>query len=1094
MKTKLFLIVALFAASLSQGQIIINEDFNASTSLPAGWSSNGSGASTQSCDGNSFRRNVYNTGGNSTMTLTTPNQISASNGNDISVSVDYKVVNWSAATVATPATFGTLQLQYSVDDGSTWTTFSTIDSSNHVVSNICAPISGVIPAAAVPMNSDVKIRTLTNYNAGDYYMYNDNFVAIQGGVCLPPGGINASNVLSTSADFAWTDSTEEDAGYNWEVVPEGSGQGVGVVASGTTAANAVMVSATGLTSGTNYDFYIQSNCGGSTSSWSALLSFSTQAVCGDTLSGLCYSQTSTIEVLASFSASSGDWAEIVFNSGGTEACCDELLVYDGLNGTGNLIYGALTGGGITDVSTIGSVVSTTGNISLAINSDGSVTCSSSTSVDPISITLNCVTPPSCIAPSSLSSSNTIDVSTELSWTSGGSGETEWEVEYGAPSFTPGTGAGTIVSANSNPFTLSGLSPQTDYDVYVRAVCSPTDSSAWSGVESFTTACAVFTIPFTEGFETTATGSSFSPNAPDCWSAIDSGSGSAYVYDNSLVNVQSGSKSFRLFNSFNTTGTYMLISPQIAELTTDGVTVAFSVKGANGQELEIGTISDPSDASTFSLSETITLSSSSFEDIEVIITTSTNSYVAIRHGQTGSSDDYYLDDFSFSAVPSCIPPSSLTVSNVSFDSAQLSWTANSGEAAWEVEYGAAGFTPGTGAGTIVAANSNPFTLTSLSSNTDYEVYVRAVCSPTDSSAWSGVASFATTLDYCGGNLLTDSGGENGDYGNSENIMYTICPDNPGDKVVITFIQFSFENDDSNCYDGLTIYDGDTTTGTIIPSPGGTTDEWCWDRDDATPSGSGDLLGMSIAATAASGCITIVLDSDFSATREGFVAQVSCESTVYMWDGAAWSNTPEGSITNNDNLYVMGAGAVLTATVATDNLIVGPGASLDVNNGAIDVAGDVFNNGTILGDDEVILGGTNVTLAGTGSIENLTVSASTTAVVNGDQSIIGTLDVESSGVLDAAGAITLVSNAMGTARVDAVDAGAIIGDVNVERYIPGTNRSFRFLGSSVTGPNVFDSWQEAGANAAGFGIQVTGVVGTVGTNNAATGLDETLTGNY
>ena len=44
---------------------------------------------------------------------------------------------------------------------------------------------------------------------------------------------------------------------------------------------------------------------------------------------------------------------------------------------------------------------------------------------------------------------------------------------------------------------------------------------------------------------------------------------------------------------DSTGDYMLISPEITELTTDGIQVSFSVKGEAGQDLEIGTMSDPS---------------------------------------------------------------------------------------------------------------------------------------------------------------------------------------------------------------------------------------------------------------------------------------------------------------------------------------------------------------------------------------------------------------------------------------------------------------------------------------------------------------------
>ena len=51
---------------------------------------------------------------------------SVSNGQNIVVTFDYKIVNYSSATVATPAGWGNLQVQMSQDNGATWTTQFTI--------------------------------------------------------------------------------------------------------------------------------------------------------------------------------------------------------------------------------------------------------------------------------------------------------------------------------------------------------------------------------------------------------------------------------------------------------------------------------------------------------------------------------------------------------------------------------------------------------------------------------------------------------------------------------------------------------------------------------------------------------------------------------------------------------------------------------------------------------------------------------------------------------------------------------------------------------------------------------------------------------
>ena len=90
--------------------------------------------------------------------------------------------------------------------------------------------------------------------------------------------------------------------------------------------------------------------------------------------------------------------------------------------------------------------------------------------------------------------------------------------------------------------------------------------------------------------------------------------------------------------------------------------------------------------------------------------------------------------------SCQPVSGVTVSNVTTNSAQVSWTAVQGVNGYEVEYGASGFNQG--AGTTVQASTNSASLTGLTSNMPYDVYVRSVCAEGVYSAWSNVTSFTT----------------------------------------------------------------------------------------------------------------------------------------------------------------------------------------------------------------------------------------------------------------------------------------------------------------------------------------------------------------
>lgn len=82
----------------------------------------------------------------------------------------------------------------------------------------------------------------------------------------------------------------------------------------------------------------------------------------------------------------------------------------------------------------------------------------------------------------------------LSWDNPGTcADSLTVVEYGPKGFVPGTNAqagamGMIATATCPPFALSGLQPDTDYEVYVRRLCTGFSSSENSCVQAFRTGC------------------------------------------------------------------------------------------------------------------------------------------------------------------------------------------------------------------------------------------------------------------------------------------------------------------------------------------------------------------------------------------------------------------------------------------------------------------------------------------------------------------------------------------------------------------------------------------------------------------------------
>ena len=90
--------------------------------------------------------------------------------------------------------------------------------------------------------------------------------------CIGPTLPTISYTSSSTANLSWTaPSPTPSNGYNWELRSSGAGGSgaTGLAASGSVAAGTTTTTASSLTQQTSYILYVQSNCGGTTSSWVA---------------------------------------------------------------------------------------------------------------------------------------------------------------------------------------------------------------------------------------------------------------------------------------------------------------------------------------------------------------------------------------------------------------------------------------------------------------------------------------------------------------------------------------------------------------------------------------------------------------------------------------------------------------------------------------------------------------------------------------------------------------------------------------------------------------------------------------------------------
>lgn len=347
--------------------------------------------------------------------------------------------------------------------------------------------------------------------------------------------------------------------------------------------------------------------------------------------------------------------------------------------------------------------------------------------------INFTMPTICAAPTGLALAENGQNTATLTWNPGEA--SSWIVECGPAGFVLGTG--TQVSASDNHVTLMGLNPYSYYDVYVMADCGLGYQSVWSSKLNFQTECGPITItqenPWNEDFEAyTGSGNLAFDN---CWATPELTSfNSPFIYRNYSTAAHSGKNTAELKGNSGAVATLVLpaFTNNLSEL-------QFSyygmVTGTTPGTMQLGYITDPTDASTFVEVLQVPAQSGSYNRAHSLLygpftfgeNVPDGARITLRFTSATGSCSWNLDDFTVEMKPDCQVPTMLTVTDVTATSATLGWTAGGSEEAWNIEYGPVGFEQGTG--TVVAADANPFTVTGLADATSFEFYVQANCGTT-----------------------------------------------------------------------------------------------------------------------------------------------------------------------------------------------------------------------------------------------------------------------------------------------------------------------------------------------------------------------------
>jgi hypothetical protein len=599
--------------------------------------------------------------------------------------------------------------------------------------------------------------------------------------CLPPNNIVVSNITAQSVQLDWDDMSNVSQ-FDFEYVIQTQGLGT-PTANGTSVSDVTVVNST-LLSNTLYEVYVRADCGTEYSTWVGPVNFKTlcdpftvpytenfDAYLAGTSSnpitpdcwfnidsGLGYGYVSSTY------SNSAPRSYYLYNS--SDDTGDYMLVSpqttalsSGLNRTrffarsGSAGYSVevgtmsnpndpttftlITSITLTNALTEYTVYIPTGtDLHLAFRHGLGGTYRSVYLDD---IVVEAI--PSCVEPAAFEYTSLGNTSVGLSWIDPSGVQSNYEYVIQAP----GTGEPTTngLPATGTSVTDNTLTANTAYEAYIRANCGGGDYSVWVGPITFTTLCNAFTVPYSENFDTYSTGSTTNNNTPDCWTYLESFGGLGYGYIASTT-PNSGTRNFYLYNSGDSTGEYLLVSPQTTALSSGLNRTRFFARSTSslGYTVEVGTMSDVTDPTTFTIISSVTLTST-YTEYTFDIPTGTDTFLAFRHGLGGTYRAIYLDDIVVEAIPSCIEPNTFESSNLSTTSVDLSWGDMSSLSQFDFQYVIQA--PGTGEPTtsgIAVSNNNMVTDNTLTANTTYEAYVRADCGGGDFSSWVGPITFTT----------------------------------------------------------------------------------------------------------------------------------------------------------------------------------------------------------------------------------------------------------------------------------------------------------------------------------------------------------------
>ncbi|MBQ9253448.1 MAG: fibronectin type III domain-containing protein [Bacteroidales bacterium] len=329
----------------------------------------------------------------------------------------------------------------------------------------------------------------------------------------------------------------------------------------------------------------------------------------------------------------------------------------------------------------------------------------------------------CFSPESIIVGSTEQTSAVINWVAN-EDNAPVNLQYTLATDTEWENATTLNNLSSLTATINNLTPNTPYKVRVQSICNNDGEETFSSWKetTFRTACAplqLADIPYQNGFN--------SEEDMLCWSTpITNG---IYPTVTSYNGYEGAGKLQMQALDMN-----LAVSPQI-NTNIENLRISFfgrvSSESYEKGTLEVGIMTDPNDLTTFESVAMFEDMGNTYSKYIVNFNNTTLSgigkYIAFLYTAENSAQAYYIDNVDIAPIANCNGPvfNSLAVSNVNYATADLVWEDDNEEnTSWVVYYKT---NEENATWQTVTVSAKEYSFTTLLPETQYSVYVSALCS-------------------------------------------------------------------------------------------------------------------------------------------------------------------------------------------------------------------------------------------------------------------------------------------------------------------------------------------------------------------------------